>query len=70
VEADLMARVLAAGTGPLTDITREAFHRGDSVTERWRARAAAEPVQNAPGWVYRRYWEKQNRDAGMDLSGG
>ena len=69
MESALISQVDTAGNGNVMAITADAFHRAGILTDAWRQRATAKRLKSAPGWVYRRYWEKQNTDAGITLSG-
>ena len=39
------------------------FDQALHATRRWTERVYATPVKKKPGWLYRRYWHKQNREA-------
>ncbi|MFH1980666.1 MAG: C69 family dipeptidase [Pseudomonadota bacterium] len=67
LEKELMTRAAAAASGSFNELTTDAFQRAGTLTERWRERAASTPLQHPPGRIYRRYWEKQNRAAGIEL---
>jgi len=53
-----------AGRWPLT---RAAFHQAWELTETWTRRVRETPVQNRPRWTFQRYWQKQNKKAGLPV---
>jgi len=53
-----------AGRWPLT---RAAFHQAWELTDAWTRRVRETPVQNRPGLTFRRYWQRQNKKAGLQV---
>lgn len=53
------------------DLTRNAFQMTHEKTEKWIHRVQHLPVKNRTKWIYRRYWHRQNKKAGiLDKIGG
>lgn len=48
-------------------LTESAFERTRSATADWTEWVQDSPIQERGKWVYRRYWEKQNHKAGIDV---
>lgn len=68
LEREWMSRVDAAGDGAIIDLTREAFTRAGAMTEHRRRKAMETPVAKHPAWMYRRYWRRQNENAGIRIA--
>jgi hypothetical protein len=45
--------------------SRNAFAQAREATDRWTERVRALPTVGRTGWIYRRYWTRQNRRAGI-----
>lgn len=49
--------------------TADAFGEARRCTDQWIRQVRAVSPQTRQGWIYRRYWKKQNRKAKMDVTG-
>ncbi|MFO7665528.1 MAG: C69 family dipeptidase [Desulfobacterales bacterium] len=52
-------------SGKSFDLTLSAFKQVQEMTGRWMESIKALPVKRRPNYIYRKYWEAQNRKAGM-----
>lgn len=67
-ERDALEEEFFAGAAQADDpagYMAQCFQRADAAEAEWAERVQATPAQRRPGWLYRRYWAKQNQDAGM-----
>jgi dipeptidase len=49
------------------DFTVAAFRKSREMTDAWIEKVRAVPVRRSPCYIYRKYWESQNRKAGIIL---
>lgn len=64
-EAGEPAGIQDIGKGAGFALTERAFAESDRALSRWMDETAAVPVGKRPGPIYRRFWAKQNRKAGL-----
>ena len=53
--------------GDRAEFTAKAFAEADQKTAEWLSRIRVLPVRSKPGRIYRSFWKKQNREAGLAL---
>ncbi len=68
LEADFLEKAEGARPEPCAALTTEAFARARDGTDRWTERVRSLPIESRSGWLYRRYWARQNRRAGVPVS--
>jgi dipeptidase len=44
-------------------LTQQAFQQAREATEKWTRQVQERPLQNRAGWLYRHYWDRQNKKA-------
>ncbi len=54
-------------SGKSFDLTLSAFKQAHEMTGRWIKSINSVPVKSRPNYIYRKYWEAQNRKAGISL---
>lgn len=54
-------------SGSSYDLTLSAFKQAGEITDGWIEKVKAIPVNRRPNYIYRKYWESQNRKAGISL---
>lgn len=69
LEGEFIAKAAEVG-GPDQQAawTRGAFARAREATDRWLERVRDLPIERRTRWHYRRYWDGQNRRAGIEIS--
>jgi len=65
LETSFIERARTQGADRFFDLTREAFQSSREMTDQWIKEYQNSPVENSPGFVYKQYWKKQNRAAGL-----
>lgn len=56
-----------ASSGKSFEYTLAAFRQAHEMTDAWIGKVRAVPVKRRPNYIYRKYWEAQNRKAGISL---
>ncbi len=67
-ERDLLQNAERIPAGDRSDFTARAFAEADRKTAEWLERVRDLPVRSRPGRIYRSFWKKQNRDAGLSIN--
>ncbi len=50
-----------------SDVSERAFAQAHDATDRWTDQVRGLPIDRRAGWIYRRYWSRQNRRAGIEI---
>ncbi len=66
-ERDARRNAQTVPAGDKAEFTARVFAEADRKTAEWLERIRALPVRSKPGLVYRSFWKKQNREAGLIL---
>ncbi len=61
----LMQDAAQISSGSRAEFTQHAFTRVMDFTKQWVKNLKDHPTANRTRWLYRRYWQKQNRKAGI-----
>jgi len=48
-------------------LSERAFAQAREATDRWTERVQGLPAERRPGWIYRRFWNRRNRRAGIEI---
>ena len=67
LEEDFLRSASAADSGALFEISRQAFDRAGEQENVWLNRIKNHPVKKQPNRIYRAYWNKQNKKAGIGI---
>jgi len=62
-EASWMKRTARMAPDHFFDLTREAFQQSSAALSDWIEQIKTGNSSNVPGWLYRKYWTRQNREA-------
>jgi len=54
-------------SGSRAEFTRHAFTMAGDLTRQWIENLKGQPVANRPKWLYRQYWRRQNKSAGISI---
>ncbi|MEW6266151.1 MAG: C69 family dipeptidase [Thermodesulfobacteriota bacterium] len=63
IQKSLVTRTKTRGSTERFNLTAEAFQQAQAATEKWIEAVTLMPVYQGAGWVFRRYWNAQNRKA-------
>jgi len=50
-----------------SELSERAFAQAREATDRWTERVQGLPAERRPGWIYRRFWNRRNRRAGIEI---
>jgi dipeptidase len=67
-EADLVHIAHAETPEERLDISRQAFKQARTLTDEWKDKVRSLPLRQKAGWLYRKYWETQNRHAKIEIT--
>ena len=67
LEKDFMARAATTDLNDAPTLTADALARARALEDEWERAAAELPMSTRPGPLFRWYWARQNRAAGLDL---
>jgi hypothetical protein len=67
LETEFLDRADRAGPEERSEVSERAFTQAQDATDRWTEQVRALPIEGGTGWVYRRYWARQNRRAGIEI---
>ncbi|UCD38548.1 MAG: C69 family dipeptidase [Fidelibacterota bacterium] len=67
LERSFRDRAESASSAARWDVTRQAFAQAREATDSWLERVREQATRDRRGRIYRLYWNKQNRAAGMPL---
>ena len=67
LEAEFLAAADTVAPEGRFALTREAFQRAFSAEDEWLEAVERTPVRRRPNAIYRSYWAKQNRKAGLEI---
>jgi secernin len=67
LEREFLDRAASVTGRKRFDLTAEAFRRSREAEERWLRLIETMPLEHRPGLVFQRYWNAQNRSAGLAI---
>lgn len=67
LEFELLEKAEKAQAGEQAALTEEAFTKALEATDRWAEQVRCLPTRHRPRGRYRRYWQRQNRKAGIQV---
>jgi dipeptidase len=69
MEGGFMEEAGRAAPEERSEVSERAFAQVRDATDRWTEQVRALPIRRRAKGTYRRYWHRQNRKAGIDISG-
>jgi len=66
-ENGFLQQAYSTESGHRFGITKRAFEKSRAAARRWLLEVRARPPAGKTGFIFRQYWKKQNRDAGLQL---
>lgn len=67
LEASFLKKAETRKPEDFFELTREAFQKSSELTDYWIKKFQNDPMETIPNRRYRRYWQKQNNEANMDM---
>jgi dipeptidase len=67
LEGGFLDKAGKVGSDQQEALTEEAFAQARDATDRWTEQVRGLPIERRAGWIYRRFWSRQNRRAGIKV---
>ena len=65
LESSFIEQAKTTGPDRFYDLTTETFQRSREMTDKWIRMYQDSPAEQGPGFLYKQYWKKRNKAAGM-----